>query len=70
MVFMTQEKGFIKVTVSMHSSQHRKLKAIAAIKGVSLSTYVMECVEKEIFRGRENSDEAVKEVEALIKAEA
>jgi len=50
---MDKEDDFIKVTVNMSKAHHRKLKAIAAIKGIGLSTYIMECIEKITLRKRE-----------------
>ena len=71
------KESLIKITVNMPKSYHRKLKAIAALKDIGLSTYIVECVEKVAFRKNdekpddENSleDEALKEVEELIEAQ-
>ena len=71
---MNAKEGFIKVTVNMPKLHHRKLKAIAALKGVSFSTYIMECIEKATLQEKEINgkiclaDETVKEVEELIEA--
>jgi hypothetical protein len=73
---MTKEDNFIKVTVNMPKSHHRKLKAIAALKDMGLSAYIMKCVEKVTLRQKDTNDkevsedDAVKEVEELIEAQS
>ena len=76
---MSKKESFVKVTVNMPKPHHRKLKAIAAIKGIGLSSYIMECLDNVVLRGKEDeevdgknsfSDEAVKEVEELIEAQS
>ena len=47
---MEEKDGFVKVNVNMPKKYHRKLKAIAALKGVGLSAYIMECMGKVAFR--------------------
>jgi len=39
---MSDEDRVVKVTVSMPKSIHRRLKAIAALKDLGLSTYIMQ----------------------------
>lgn len=73
---MSRDDDLIKVTVNMPKIYHRRLKAIAAIKGIGLSTYIMECIEKANLRQKEETSEehleedAIKEVEELIKAQS
>lgn len=76
---MSNDEKFIKVTVNMAKSKHRKLKAIAALKDIGLSAYIMECLERVVFREKEyeevnaeNSlvDGTIKEVEELIEAKS
>ncbi|CCB87778.1 hypothetical protein [Simkania negevensis] len=69
---MSDKEEFVKVTVNMSKGHHRKLKAIAAIKGIGLSNYIMDCIEKVALRqkdgvGEHLEDDAIKEVEELIE---
>ncbi|MCB1068417.1 MAG: hypothetical protein KDK56_09565 [Simkania sp.] len=72
---MSDKEEFVKVTVNMPKGHHRKLKAIAAIKGIGLSTYIMDCIERVALRqkndvGEPLADNAVKEVEELIESQS
>ena len=76
---MLDNKSFVKVTVNMPKLYHRKLKAIAALKDIGLSVYIMECLERVAFRKKEHEkvdgenslvDETVKEVEELIDSKS
>lgn len=72
---MSDKEEFVKVNVNMPKGLHRKLKAIAAIKGIGLSTYIMDCIEKVALRQNKSdeeflADEAVKEVEELIESQS
>lgn len=76
---MSKKEEFVKVTVNMPKISHRKLKAIAALKDIGLSEYIMECMEKVAFRKQEHEkgeseyssvDETIKEVEELIEAQS
>ncbi len=73
---MSDEDRIVKVTVNMPKSAHRKLKAIAALKDLGLSTYIMQCVNEVTFckDGEEVvgskkglMDKAIAEVEELAK---
>ena len=72
---MSDKEEVVKVTINMPKGHHRKLKAIAAIKGISLSTYIMDCIEKVALRqkddvGESSVDKALKEVEELIESQS
>lgn len=73
---MDKENDSVKVTINMPMSYHRKLKAIAAIKGIGLSKYIIECVEKLALRKKDIDgkelleDDAVKEVNELIETQS
>lgn len=54
----------------MTKANHRKIKAIASLKGLGLSAYIAECLDKAIDRKTEEVDEDLKEVNALVEAEA
>jgi len=73
---MSDEDRVVKVTVSMPKSIHRRLKAIAALKDLGLSTYIMQCVERvtfikseegELDDGKGLTDKIIEEVEDLAK---
>jgi len=73
---MSHEDRFVKVTINMPKSTHRRLKAIAALKDFGLSTYIMQCVNEVTFIKSEEgeldsknglTDKIIEEVEELAK---
>ena len=75
---MNDKDSLVKVTLNMPKSNHRKLKAIAALKGIGLSTYIMECLENVVFRANTKEgvneespsvDNTIKTVEELIETQ-
>jgi len=73
---MSDEDRIVKVTVNMPKSAHRRLKAIAALKDLGLSTYIMQCVNEVTFIKSEEGElndgnglinKVLEEVEELAK---
>lgn len=64
---MSKKEPTTRVSVDLPAEEHRKIKAIASLLGISLQEYIRSCVEEKLYAKKIPNDETKKAFEDLEK---
>ena len=57
---MNNQQHTVRISIDVPDSEHRKLKAIAALRGVSMKQIILEYISKEVYSDNIPNDETLK----------